>query len=73
MEDAAELGALAFVLPGFSAWNQVWLIWPGIAWILPPSAGIHQLWMTSGDDDLEIDDGAGRDVERADRPRAWFG
>ena len=30
----------------------MWLIRPGIAWILPPSAGIHQLWMTSGDTTL---------------------
>ena len=52
MEDAAELGALAVEAAGLLAWNQVWLIRPGIAWILPPSAGIHQLWITSGDTTL---------------------
>ena len=50
MEDAAELGALSRVRALLrSAVNQVWLARPGIAWILPPSAGIHQLWITSGE------------------------
>ena len=29
------------------ALNQVWFVRPGIASILPPSAGTHQLWRTS--------------------------
>ena len=47
--EAAELGAAGLVAsPIFSALNQVWFVRPGIASILPPSAGTHQLWMTSG-------------------------
>ena len=34
-------------VPGFSTSYQVWFGWPGIASIFPPSAGIHQLWITS--------------------------
>ena len=30
-----------------SARNHVWLTLPGIASILPPSAGIHHEWITS--------------------------
>ena len=35
-------------VPVRSALNHVWFVRPGMASILPPSAGIHQLWMTSG-------------------------
>ena len=34
-------------LPGLAISNHVWFGWPGMASILPPSAGIHQLWITS--------------------------
>ena len=34
-------------MPGSSTSNQVSFTTPGIASIFPPSAGIHQEWMTS--------------------------
>ena len=45
--------------PGLSALNQLF-VRPGIASILPPSAGIHQLWITSSSGAVT--------VERDDRP-----
>ena len=45
--ETAQLRALPCVDPSLLAWNQVSFVTPGIASILPPSAGIHQEWMTS--------------------------
>src|SRR5690242_13597996 len=36
-------------VPVWSAWNQVELVWPGIASILGPSDGTHQSWATSAE------------------------
>ena len=45
--DAAELGALALVGADPLGLEPGVVVVPGIASILPPSAGIHQEWMTS--------------------------
>ena len=59
-------------VPGLSASNQVSLTTPGIASILPPSAGIHHEWMTSesGARDLEAYGNARRGAHRVDRDDA---
>ena len=59
-------------VPDFDALNHVSLTRPGIASILPPSAGIHHEWMTSvsGDGDVELHGDAGRGAQVVDRDRA---
>ena len=51
--------------PG-GASNHVWLTLPGIASILPPSCGTHQLWITSssGATIAQLDDAADRRAQR---------
>ena len=34
-------------MPGLETLNHVWLGYPGTAWTLPPSFGIHHEWTTS--------------------------
>ena len=59
-------------VPPSSASNHVSFVLPGIASILPPSAGIHHEWMTSvsGSRDLEADGHAGGRAHRVDRDDA---
>ena len=40
---------LILYVPAFSAWNHVWFVLPGMASILPPKAGTHQLCATSAE------------------------
>ena len=53
-------------VPTFSALNHVWFVLPGIASVLPPKAGTHQLCATSSRDEVEVDDRVDRDDQLVD-------